>query len=130
MDYEPSRYVESQQYPFGPGMLYNTGLIARILPNGTLDFLEENGRRVLTDGARGRVYYDLKQSEELLLAQPEIAEARCYMAFDTSVNEMTLNADIRPADGASAGSLDTEALQERIREAGGDLAVPKFIHIV
>lgn len=63
-DYQPIDYVDVGPYPFGPGVVYQTGVIARILPNGSIDFMENTGRTVLTDGAHGRRYFDLKKAEK------------------------------------------------------------------
>ena len=125
MNYEPRSYVESQQYPYGPGMLYNTGLTARVLPDGTVDFLHKNGRKVLTDGVRGRIYYDLAKVEEILTEKDGIESASCYMAFDTTMNEMSLNADVKVSK-----EIDTEALQAEIKENYGDTFTPKYINIL
>ena len=125
MDYEPAHYTEVHQYPFGPGMVYNTGRIARILPDGSVDFLEDAGRKVLTDGAHGRVYYDLKALEDSLLALPAITEAKCYMTFDTEINEMSLAADIREEE-----ELTAEAIIEQLKKDDEKAMVPKFINIL
>ncbi len=95
MNYEPKDYTEALQYPYGEGALYGTGLIGRIMPDGTLDFLHETGRMVLTDGIRGRQYHDLKAAEESLLALDGITSASCYMTYDPSMNEMSMTAEIK-----------------------------------
>ena len=125
MDYEPTHYTELMQYPFGPGMVYNTGRIARILPDGSVDFLEDAGRKVLTDGARGRIYYDLLEMEKKLLALPEIVSAECYMAYDTAINEMSLHADIR-----TEGEVSAEEVIDGLKADDEKAMVPKFIHFL
>lgn len=92
MNYEPENCVEALQYPFGEGTLYKTGLIGRILPDGTIDFLHETGRNVLTDGIHGRKYNDLKAAEEKLLTIPGITKAECCMSYDPAINEMSMSA--------------------------------------
>jgi acyl carrier protein len=124
LDYEPVKYKEALQYIYGPGMIYNTGLTARILPDGRVDFLESNGRKVLTDGSKGRIYYDLKKIEGLLKDEPEIKSAKCYLAFDPTAREMVLNADIKLKK-----SLEITTLSERIKEKYGEAFVPKYIHV-
>ena len=67
MDKEPMHYEETVRHPEKRGhILYDTGITARILPDGRIDFLENSGRTVLTDGARGRRYYDLGALEKTL----------------------------------------------------------------
>ena len=124
LDYEPVKYKEALQYIYGPGMIYNTGLTARILPDGRVDFLESSGRKVLTDGAKGRFYYDLKKIEGILKDEPEIKSAKCYLAFDPTAREMVLNADIKLKK-----SLEITTLTDRIKEKYGEGFVPQFIHV-
>lgn len=124
MNYEPLNATESVQYVYGPGTLYNTGMVARIMPDGTVDFKHEVGRKVLTDGSRGRKYYDLKHIERILEEFEEIGAAECYLKFDKEINEMSLAADVV----ANAG-IFIPGLQEKIREKYGDAFVPKFINV-
>lgn len=124
MNYEPENFTEVVQYPYGEGVLYGTGLIGRILPDGSIDFLHKTGRVVLTDGVRGRKYYDLKLVEETLLKSGQVRKAECYMAYDTELNEMSLHADVY-ADK----ELDVEMLKEYVGGELEGLLIPKYIHI-
>ena len=47
------------------------------------------------------------------------------MAFDTTMNEMSLNADVKVSK-----EIDTEALQAEIKENYGDTFTPKYINIL
>ncbi|MDO4961148.1 MAG: AMP-binding protein [Eubacteriales bacterium] len=131
-NYEPMEFTDHVQFPYGPGTIYNTGLIARIMPDGSVDFLDKVGRKVLTDGLRGVNYFDLKKAEETLMSIPEVAKAECFLSFDQEANEMMLAADIRTAGGAKAGegSLAEDAIRGYMKENAGDLLVPKFINFV
>ena len=124
MDYEPVKYVEAVQYPYGEGVLYGTGLIGRIMPDGRIDFLNVSGRTVLTDGLHGRKYYDLKLAEDTLCQIEGVLEAECYMAFDPQVNEMSLYADIN-----SVREIANEEIAEFVKEKVGELLVPKYISV-
>ncbi len=125
MNYEPDEYVESQQYPYGPGMVYNTGLIARVLPDNTVDFLHTKGRKVLFEGSSGRKYTDLAKAEEALMAQDGIKSAKCYMSYDMDGSVFVLRADVE-----TEGDVDVEALKEKIKETYGDDLTPKYIDVV
>lgn len=125
MNYEPVNCTETVQYPYGPGTLYGTGLTARVLKDGTVDFKHQVGKKVLYDGSKGRIYYDLKKNEEILMSMPEIESAECYLAYDTEGNEMTLWADVKANTG-----LYLPALKERIKDEYGPLFVPKFINVI
>lgn len=124
MNYEPENFTEVVQYPYGEGVLYGTGLIGRILPDGSIDFLHKTGRVVLTDGVRGRKYYDLKLVEETLLKSGQVRKAECYMAYDTELNEMSLHADV-----CADKELDVEMLKEYVGGELEALLIPKYIHI-
>ena len=50
--------------PYGPGMLYQTGREARIMPDGRLEFLEQGGRTVMREGLTGRKFLDLYKLEQ------------------------------------------------------------------
>lgn len=117
-------------YPFGPGVVYQTGVIARILPDGSIDFMENTGRTVLTDGAHGRRYFDLKKAEEVLKAREEISQADCYMIYDSEVRDMVLKAEIKPADGYSTENIDTAQISQELLEQYGELVAPKYMEIV
>ena len=44
----------------------DSGVIARILPDGSVDFLEESGRTIMIEGLRGRQFTDLAKLEKAL----------------------------------------------------------------
>ena len=115
-DYEPINCAKTVQYPYGEGTLYDTGIIGRILPDGTIDFLENAGRTVLTDGIHGRKYYDLKILEKYILEYDGVKYAECYLAYDPEINEMSLCADIK-TDGVQ---IDIADLKEFVKDKAGD----------
>ena len=119
MDCEPSSFNEVIENPYGPGTLYSTGLKGRILPDGTVDFLEKKGREVITDGIHGRRFFDLNKVEEILLACDEIRTARAYMKYNPVENELTLYADITAEEG-----FDKAAYLEKIKETTAPELVP------
>lgn len=123
MNYETENYKDVVQYPYGTGMLYNTGLVAKINRDGSVDFKHQSGRKVMTDGLRGRKYYDLKRAEEMLNNIDGVKEAECYMVYDKELNEMSLVAEINCSVDMSA-----ESIQESIKSTGEEMLVPKFIN--
>ena len=110
MDYQPARIGDVIENPYGPGTLYETGMKARILPDGTVDFLETSGREVMTDGVNGRRFFDLPAIEHKLTSIEGIHEAQVYMKYNTETNEMNLYADVRADD-----SFDTQACLESLK---------------
>ena len=94
MDVKPADITEELQNPYGEGTLYNTGRIARILPDGQADFVENGGSIVLTDGIHGRRYFNLEEIKQKLLLQDNIETAEVYLRYDRKINEMKLVARI------------------------------------
>lgn len=122
MDCEPDSYSETIQNPYGPGILYNTQQIARILPDGSVDFLENSGRTVLTEGIRGRRYYNLAVLEKAILEYDGISEAEAYLCYNPSINEMSLEAKIQKEK-----EVDEEQLKAYLKERCGEQLVPATI---
>ncbi len=98
MGHAPEGSTEAVNSPYGSGTLYNTGETARILPDGSVDFLSQSGRTVLTDGAHGRRYFDLLETEERLLKYKGIEKAEAYLKYNKKINEMTLYARINDGE--------------------------------
>lgn len=94
MDIKPADITEELQNPYGEGTLYNTGRIARILPDGNVDFVENGGSTVLTDGIHGRRYFNLEEIKQKLLAQNDVETAQVYLRYERKINEMKLVARI------------------------------------
>ena len=130
MNYQPVNYVDVGPYPFGPGVVYQTGVIARILPDGSIDFMENTGRTVLTDGAHGRRYFDLKKAEEVLKAHSGISQASCYMIYDPEERDMVLKAEVHLSDRNSKETIDTAQIIQELQEKYGELVAPKYMEIV
>ncbi|MBU5488836.1 AMP-binding protein [Clostridium sp. MSJ-8] len=123
MDYKPFYYDEEIQNPYGIGTLYRTNKIARILKDGSVDFLENSGKVVLTDGIHGRKYYDLKSLNDTLLEYNGIEYADSYLCYDKNINEMSLIADIKLIH-----DIDIEALKNYIEEKCSKMLVPSVIN--
>ena len=125
MDCKPNYYDDEIENPYGKGTLYNTNKIARILPDGSVDFLENSGRNVLTDGSKGRRYYDLAKLEKTLCEYDGIEHADSYLCYDPEINEMGLMIDIK-------GTIhpDIEKLKLFIEGRCEKLLVPKKINYI
>ena len=114
--------------PYSEGILYQTNRIARIMPDGTVDFLEESGRIVATEGIRGRRYFDLIKLEDTLRDYPGILDAAGYLKFDKETNEMKLCVDLR-VSYSSENSISEDAIREYVKEKCGELLVPAEINM-
>ena len=128
MDYAPSHIEEVIENPYGPGTLYGTGDLARILPNGTVDFLEVNGKELVTDGVKGRKFIDLNVTRQALAAYPGIEKADAYMKYNVESNELNLYADVilkKDQDG-----FDQEACLAYLKENCPEINVPLGLTVV
>lgn len=124
MNHEPEILSEPIDSPYSPGTLYATGITARILPDGTVDCLENGGRTVLTEGMTGRKYYDLMQLEDAVIAFEGVQEVEAYLRYNSQTNEMYLVADI-----VADYEIDTEALKEAVKAACGEGLVPQLVNV-
>lgn len=87
--------------PYGPGKLYDSGRTARILPDGSLDFLEQGGRTIMQEGVlTGRQFHDLYQIETALKQVPGVEEAAAYVRYADG-NKLVLTAEVK-------GTMDAE----------------------
>ncbi len=121
-DTKPACFLEEYESPYRPGTLYDMGVTARLLPDGTIDFLEEAGRTVLTEGMRGRTYYDLKRLKEVLLAFEGMKNAETYLVYNKENNGMRLVAEIEMDNPKEA-----DVMQAVIKEVCGEGLVPDEI---
>ncbi|MBO6149506.1 MAG: AMP-binding protein [Lachnospiraceae bacterium] len=125
MDKKPVTYVDEIDNPYREGVLYDTGLTARIMLDGQIDFLEKSGRTVLTDGHNGRKYYSLGLLEQSLTDMPQINKTHAYLLYDRKINEMKLAMDVETSKDSFVDRLRNYAGEN----CGKDL-VPAVVNIV
>lgn len=83
---------------------------ARILPDGTVDHLEDSGRSVMLSTVIGRVFPNLQKIEDILNACPGVESAEAFTCYWKD-NNMHLCADISGAE-----ELTEEALRAYLAE--------------
>lgn len=93
MDHATEGWPDKITNPYGPGMLYQTGRTARILPDGSLDLLEKGGRTVMVESLGGRIYPDLGQVEQALSRYEGIERADVFVEYGEN-NKMVVAAEI------------------------------------
>lgn len=125
MDHKPDYYDEEIQNPYGVGKLYRTNKVARILQDGSVDFLQNSGKVVLTDGIHGRKYYDLEKLNCTLLEYDGIQYADSYLYYDKNINEMSLAVDIK-----LGYNIDIDELKYYIEERCSKMLVPSIINVI
>ena len=125
MDYPTKDYVDTIHNPYGTGTLYETGLTARILPNGTVDLLQTGGRMVLQESLVGRNFLDLHRLETTLMSYDGILGAEAYLRYGEG-NKIVLAADIW-TDGVQ---VDLEALKQYVEEKCGKEYKPEIMNVM
>ncbi|MET8579604.1 amino acid adenylation domain-containing protein [Streptomyces collinus] len=107
--------------PYGPpgARLYRTGDVARVLPDGNLDFLSRVDHQVKLRGYR----IEPGEIETALAAHPAVAEAVALVREDTP-GDQQLVAYLVPADGADEEALTPAALRDRLGETLPPYMVP------
>ncbi|MET9662635.1 amino acid adenylation domain-containing protein, partial [Streptomyces sp. NPDC006510] len=107
--------------PYGPAgaRLYRTGDIARVLPDGNLDFVARADHQVKLRGYR----IEPGEIESVLTAHPAVAEAVALVRED-SPGARELVAYVVPADGADPDALAPAALRAHIGETLPSYMVP------
>lgn len=121
MDHPTRDYVDKITNPYGPGVLYKTGRTARILPDGSIDMLEQGGRTVMMESVTGRSFLDLYKLETVLSGHPGISRAEAYVQYGED-NKLYLTADVY-----SGAELEAEELKAYVEERCGKTLVPSHI---
>lgn len=124
--YEPDKVVDIIDYPYKRHtQLFDTGIIARILPDGRIDFLENSGRMVLTDGSRGRRYYDLGTLERAVEKMPNVEKCHAYMVYDNESGNLKLAMDIETAKDSFINRV-----RSYTEENFGEQMIPAVVNII
>ena len=121
MDYKPEQMLDEITNPYGPGKLYDSGRTARILPDGSLDFLEQGGRTIMQEGLTGRQFHDLYQIETVLKQVPGVEEAAAYVRYAEG-NKLVLTAEVK-------GTMEQNAdvLKAQVEAQCGKAHVPDIL---
>lgn len=119
-------YKEKVQYPYAEEGVYRTGKIARILPNGDLDILENGGRIIMSEGITGRKFLDLYLLETTLMEYKGIKNAEAYVMYGPK-NSFYLTAELELKRNVKVDSVDLEDVKAFIKERCGDDLVPAII---
>ncbi len=94
-NYPTRDYVDKIDNPSGneEGVLYQTGHVARITPDGEVEFLENTGRTVMLETLMGRVYVDLCKVENVLCGCEGVTSAKAYTYYGGD-NVILVGADV------------------------------------
>jgi len=106
---------------YTPGNLYNTGIVARIMPNNTIETLGQAGRIVCYETIYDRHYIDLLKLEQTLKAYQGIENAQCSLIYGDNncfIIKAHVNANSKPNE---------EELKNYIKNNLGENMVPEII---
>lgn len=121
MDHPTKGWTDKITNPYGPGVLYQTGLHARILPDHSLDILERCGRTIMVENLTGREFLDLGRLEALLLEYEGITGAEAYTCWGED-HRLMLCTDI-----TGTKEPNPENLNEYLRKKLDEKLIPKKI---
>lgn len=121
MDHPTRDWTDRITNPYSGGYLYQTGLHARILPDGTLDILESCGRTIMVETLTGRDFLDLGRLENVLTSYDGIDSAEAYTCWGPD-HRLMLCADVTGTE-----EPDMEKLNAYLTEQVEPALVPKEI---
>lgn len=127
-DLKPARYNKVVASRYSEGELYETDIIARILPDGTVDMLENNGRTVITDGIHGIRKFYLKDIENAVGSIKGVEKADAFLYFDAEINEMSVAVDIK-VDGDNSKDISSESIIQYMSDNYDETMVPKVVNM-
>ena len=104
-DERPSVYNSSVKNPYSSGILYNTGIKARIMTDHTLDIVGPESRVVRVETHRGGFYYDLSAIERTAMLCEGITRARAYIDYEKSYRVYVLKLDVETANKTDEQSV-------------------------
>ena len=122
MDTPVKNAKDSVTYPYGDGVLYDTGMVARILSDGSLDFLEHSGRTILWESPKGTVFPDLGKIERVLMSCDGVETAESWLGY-CEQNTMKIFAEI-----STSAKVDENLLKETVKEKIGEFCIPEIIY--
>ena len=124
MDYPTQGMVDEMENPYGEGVLYQTGLTARITPAGAVELLESTGRKVMLESLRGRNFPDLHEIEVALCGYEGVEKAEAYTYYSDADNSLHIGADVY---GVSQDQV--EAIKAYMEEHVNEGVVDKIVCI-
>ncbi|MBR6923616.1 MAG: hypothetical protein IKH50_03660, partial [Oscillospiraceae bacterium] len=90
----PESYNSSVKNPYSSGILYNTGIRARIMPDNTLDIFGPESRVVRVETHRGGFYYNLSEVEKAALECDGVTRARAYIDYEKAYRVYVLKLEV------------------------------------
>ncbi len=114
---------ESIESLYTPGTLYDTGIEARVNPDGRIEALYQSGRTVMRETLRGRFFINLFELEQTLKAYPGVEGAEASIVYGEN-NLFYIRASLR-----AKGEIDPEKVKQFAAEKLGKHMMPEIIKV-
>lgn len=124
MDVKPKNCMRKIKNPFGEGMLYQTDRIARVLPDGMLDFLEQSGKVILLEDIKGIHYADAALIESICRSYQGVISAYSYTCYGEN-SQMAVAVDLVVEQG-----ITLDKVMEYLNINCPKIMMPSIIRIV
>ncbi|WP_044974093.1 AMP-binding protein [Ruminococcus sp. HUN007] len=93
-DRKPASYTSALKNPHAAGILYNTGIKARIMPDNSLNVFGPESRVVRVENHKGGYYYDLNEVEKEAMKCKGVTAARAYLEYSKEYRVYVLRLDV------------------------------------
>ena len=109
------------QSMYTPGILHDTGIVARITPDRKVEALYQAGRTVKMESPVGRSYVNLFEIEQTLKTVPGVEDAAAFIVYGED-NLFRIKAVLTVSE-----ALEESAVKEFVAKTMGEDAVPAVI---
>lgn len=114
-DKEPLSYTSAAKNPHASGILYNTGIKARIMPDNSLNIFGPESRVVRVENHKGGYYYDLNEVEKEAIKCNGVTAAHAYLEYSKEYRVYVLKLDVE-TDGSMDRNDVTSYFEENVPE--------------
>lgn len=108
---------------YTPGVLHDTGIVARITPEKKVEALYQAGRTIKLERPLGQYYVNLFELEQSLKAYPGVEDAQCCVVYGEE-NLFQIKAVLKTDQ-----ELALDAVRQHVARSMGEDAVPAVIEI-
>ena len=124
LDREVKKNAKTIISTYNPGILYDTGIKARITPDNRIETLEQAGRTVLRETLQERFFIDLYKIEQTLMTYPGIKSAKACLQYGEN-NLFHVKAVIETSD-----EIDAAEVKSFVCDKLGEYMMPEIIEII
>ena len=123
LDHPVDGQSETIQSLYSPGVLYDTGIEARITPDLKIEAMYQAGRTVMRETLMGRFFINLFELERTLESYPGVEHAEASLVYGEN-NLFYVSAVLN-----AKAETDKEKVQQFVAEKLGKYMVPEILEI-